>query len=56
MSTKENKYRCPHCGKVEIRECSKAWVKSYCDKTGKTVHMQKIKTDEQNDKSQNFGS
>ena len=39
----QNKYRCPHCGKIEIRECSKAWVKSYCDKTGKNVHMQKSK-------------
>lgn len=47
----QNKYRCPHCGEVVVRKSERAWIKSYCDKTGKTVHMQKVKNDEQHDKN-----
>lgn len=34
-----NKYHCKHCGKVVERDSDKAWIKSYCDKTGKNVHL-----------------
>ena len=39
-----NRYYCNHCGKIEERESNKKWIKSYCDKTGKDVHM-KLYTD-----------
>lgn len=39
---KPRKYRCVHCGKVLLRESNKQWVKSTCDTTGKTVHMQRV--------------
>lgn len=34
-----NKYRCKHCGKIVLRDSNKAWIKSYCEKTGKNVHL-----------------
>lgn len=37
-----NNYLCIHCGKVVPRISNKAWVKSYCDTTGRTVHLQSI--------------
>lgn len=37
------KYRCVHCGNVLLRESTKQWVKSFCDITGKTAHLQRIK-------------
>ena len=33
------KYRCPHCGKTVKRDSSKAWIKSYCEKTGKNTRL-----------------
>lgn len=36
------KYRCVHCGKVLLRESNKQWVKSMCDATGKTAHLQRV--------------
>ena len=33
------KYHCKHCGKTVERDSDKQWVKSYCDATGKTVHL-----------------
>jgi hypothetical protein len=38
-----NKYYCKHCGKAVERDSDKQWVKSYCDKADKTVHLQRIK-------------
>ena len=35
-------YRCKHCGKVVGRFSDKAWVKSYCSKTGKDVHLMRV--------------
>jgi phage FluMu protein Com len=37
-----NKYRCAHCHKVVKRQSFKAWIKSYCDATGRTVHLVKM--------------
>lgn len=34
-------YRCAHCGKVVERDSDKAWVRSYCEDTGRTVHLQR---------------
>lgn len=39
---KTNWYLCVHCLKQVERESEKQWVKSYCEKTGKTVHLQKL--------------
>ena len=38
---KKNKYKCIHCGKVVERESEKMWIKSWCDKVGKNVRLQK---------------
>lgn len=38
--TTENKYRCKHCGSVVERKSAKQWVKSYCDASDRTVHLQ----------------
>jgi endogenous inhibitor of DNA gyrase (YacG/DUF329 family) len=35
------KYRCKHCGDTVERDSDKQWVKSYCSKTGKLVHLMK---------------
>ncbi len=32
-------YHCKHCGKTVKRKPGKAWIKSYCDKTGKMVRL-----------------
>jgi len=37
------KYRCPYCGKVVERDSDKAWIKSWCETTGKDVRLQIIK-------------
>ena len=39
-----NRYRCKHCGKTVLRESTKAWIKSVCGQTGKTVHLMKVKS------------
>lgn len=41
--TAERKYKCKHCGKIVQRRSDKAWIKSYCDATGKTVHLTRVK-------------
>ena len=33
------KYHCRHCGQTMERNSDKAWVKSYCDRAGRTVHL-----------------
>lgn len=43
IQLKENEYKCKHCGKIVKRQTSKQWVKSYCEQTGKNVHLIKIK-------------
>lgn len=35
-------YRCAHCKETVERDSTKKWVKSYCDKTGKNVHLQLV--------------
>jgi len=37
-----NKYKCKHCGAIVERESNKQWIHSYCDSTGKIVHLIKI--------------
>ena len=37
-----NNYRCKHCNKIVQRDSAKAWIKSYCDETGKDVHLMRI--------------
>ena len=39
---KERLYQCRHCGKIVKRKSDKAWVKSWCEKTGKTVHLMRV--------------
>jgi ribosomal protein L37AE/L43A len=36
------KYYCKHCGKTLKRDSTKKWVKSYCSKSGKDVHLMKV--------------
>jgi phage FluMu protein Com len=38
-----SRYRCKHCGKVVERDSNKAWVKSWCDKTQRDVHLTRVK-------------
>jgi phage FluMu protein Com len=38
-----NTYRCPHCGDLLTRESRKAWIKSFCAKTGRIVRLQLVK-------------
>lgn len=45
------KYRCKHCKKIVDRDSKKKWIKSYCDETGKTVHLQRCDDDQKNNKS-----
>lgn len=35
-------YRCRHCEKMVWRKGSKHWMKSYCEETGKNVHLMLI--------------
>ena len=32
-------YRCAHCKQVLRRASTTRWVKSYCSRTGRTVHL-----------------
>jgi len=43
-----NYYRCKHCGKVVLRLSTKAWIKSYCELTGKDVRLVRVKDDQSN--------
>jgi hypothetical protein len=40
-----NRYSCKHCGAIVERNSDKAWIKSWCDKMGKDVHLKLIKND-----------
>lgn len=42
IQLKESEYKCKHCGVIVIRQTSKKWIKSYCQKTGKNVHLMRI--------------
>ena len=33
------KYHCKHCGQTVERDSNKKWIKSYCEETGKVVHL-----------------
>lgn len=35
-------YICTHCLHIVRRDSKKKWVKSYCEVTGKTVHLKII--------------
>ncbi len=37
-----HKYRCKHCREVVIRLSDKTWIKSWCDRTGKSVHLMRV--------------
>jgi hypothetical protein len=39
-----SQYRCKHCGRVVKRESNKAWIKSWCDKTQRNVHLIRVKS------------
>lgn len=32
-------YRCKHCGQTVERDSEKAWIPSYCEKTGRNVRL-----------------
>ena len=36
------KYKCKHCGQVVEIKSDKQWVRSYCEGTGKNVHLIKL--------------
>lgn len=42
----KNKYKCKHCKRVVTRDGDKQWIKSYCEETGKTVHLTKLDHEE----------
>lgn len=46
MARRGNAYQCKHCGKVVRRDSSRKWIKSYCDKTGKSVHLMRVGKEE----------
>ena len=37
-----NRYRCRHCGRVVQRVSTKAWIKSYCDRTDRVAYLQRV--------------
>lgn len=37
-------YYCKHCGKTVRRASNKEWVKSYCERAGRTVHLTRVAT------------
>jgi len=39
MQRRRRKYRCKHCQKVVLRTSDKQWVKSWCCKTDREVHL-----------------
>jgi len=34
-----NEYKCLHCGKIMKYDTDKKWIKSFCEKANKTVHL-----------------
>lgn len=51
-----NNYVCAHCGKVVRRYSRKQWVKSYCEITGRTVHLTKLPKDAYIDQEVRLGN
>ena len=39
---KLNKYRCPACKKILLRDSEKKWIKSYCREKGRDVRIMKV--------------
>jgi len=37
-----NNYKCKHCGGIFKRNSNKKWIKSYCENSGKNVHLIKL--------------
>ncbi len=37
------KYKCKHCRKVVERRSTKQWIKSYCDRAGKYIHLMRVR-------------
>lgn len=42
-------YRCKYCGDVVRRETYQAWVKSYCEKADRHVHLIRVKEPNEHD-------
>ena len=40
---KPRAYQCHNCGKIVMRESAKAWIKSWCEKTGRNVRLTPVK-------------
>lgn len=38
-----HKYRCKWCRQAVVRLSDKAWIKSWCDRTGRDVHLMRVK-------------
>ncbi len=36
------RYRCKHCKKIVKRKSTKQWIKSWCDNTGRYVHLMRV--------------
>jgi len=50
---KMNLYKCKHCGQIVKIKSDKRWIKSYCEESGKNVHLIKIsKNTDVNDKKE----
>lgn len=39
---KKHQFTCRHCGKTVLRAETKKWVKSFCESTGKNVHLIRV--------------
>ncbi len=37
------KYHCKHCEKTVERRSTKQWIKSYCDRVGRDIHLIRVK-------------
>lgn len=37
------RYRCRHCDQILLRPSTKAWLKSFCERSGKTVRITRMK-------------
>ena len=42
MSARPTRYRCPHCRRIVQRPGRKAWIKSWCERTGRSVHLVRV--------------
>ena len=36
------RYRCAHCQRIVRRVSTKRWVKSWCDRTNRRVHLMRL--------------